>query len=894
MVMRTRLFAQSTLGLALILATPSVACAYSLGEIRVTSQLGEAFYAEIPLHLREGESVKDFLVALGNLEEYLVLELHRSPVTVQLDVKVRMDSRGPRVVLKSDSPIQEPFFNLLLKTTLGSGSHFRNFPIFLDMKSVKPVASPLPREPKVVATQEAPRADKGVRRKAREVAAAPVAPVNMASSGGDYGPVRPGENLLTIARQLQGYYPGIPEGQLAAAIWRRNQGAFARGNINALRAGVILNLPEAAEATKLSSRETREIMTQQYREWQGDGLSKTRPAPKESAKADAKPPAKAPAPPEEKPAPSGALPPGEARRHEEKTAQPTQQPKSEPPKPQAAAAPVVADKKVAFEQRVTMQEGDAAAKDKSGSVAVEAGKPVTAAAAPPTQKTAQDTTAASPGDAATAESMTLQLSKSLSRLETLEGELNKATNALNTSEKARTKLQSSLTALQQRMDQLEKEKTEADLKLQDMLLYGAGGLGVLVLGGILALFTRRRKPMVALASAAVPEPTPAPAPEPSSRRASHFGTAMAGVAVGAATVAIAADQETTLSQTRVATLDTLDDNDEVEELTPFSPEDYQEEDNLSPSHTESRASDEPELVAKPGQRVFGDQEEDSSWQTAMGIEESAPLDQNTADVDLDDIGNQMDLGNIQEDLDLDVFASRTVVGMGEGEDEQPLSFGDDLGEQGEELAGESIEGMMSLGAPPSSTVAESGNGIEELDFSTLDTFSRDNDQDQLELPAMGDDADHDVGGLFLPGASFDEEEDEQGTLEAIPLAPGPGLARQTPPIEEMDELESLDLESLGLGDEEEEPAISRKGPLVDLDLDSADMDDDLSLGNMDDALGSVARHGDGVKPIEVPAFDVVEMDFTDHAKPVKTETKPPVAGNYELDTLEFDLDEPKK
>ncbi|MBF0612187.1 MAG: hypothetical protein G8345_15980 [Magnetococcales bacterium] len=844
--MRTRFLAQSTLGLALLFATPSLSHAYSLGEIRVTSMLGEAFYAEIPLQLREGESIKEFGISLASQEEYTVLELHRSAATVQLDVKLRQDSRGNRIVLKSESPIQEPFFNLLLKTTVGSGAHFRNFPVFLDIKkSQAPEVGrePLQRKPAVV--QEVGPAGKNGRSRMQESqpVAAPVA------AGGDYGPVRQGETLLQIARQMRGNYPGVSDGQLAAAIWRRNPQAFNRGNINSLRAGAVLSMPSSDEAHKFTLQETREVLAQQNRQRQEEVVVRPQPVAKTTAKTE-KAPEKPVSPPVEDKRPSPALPAKETRRNEGKTAQTTEQPVAPASKPQ--------DKAPTFEQKVTLQAGDEAAS-----------KPTTGD---------KGTVAPAPTEEG-AESVSLQLSKSLSRLENLESKLNETSSALQNSEKARNKLQSSLTTLQQRLEQLEKEKAESEWSLEDLLLYAGGGLGVVVLGGMLALFSMRRKPKVQPVKAeAVSETSAAPAREEPSFNPMLAGVAAAGA--GAAAAGLAMDEEETITSHSRTMDQRQDDEDDV--IAPFNPSEYQEqeEEEQAPFASKPVTTSSEDLEQPfPNSDDLGNLAEDtgSSWQKALGVDEEAPADMGGADMDLDAMGG---------DLDLDQFASRTVAGLGGDEiaslDDQDGMMGDEGLDQGEDMGASAFESLLPFAPVSSSSGSRSGSGMEELDFSALDEFGEEN----AAANPLDADNEMDANSLFLPGATFDddihESEEEEGTLEARPISAGPGL------MMEEGGLESLDLASLGLEDDAPPPPAKAS---VDLDLDSISLGEEFSLGNLDEGVDG--KKADSLPSIDVPSFDVVEMDFPEEEAPKKS-APPPKAGEFELTTLDFDLEEDKK
>ncbi|MBF0340721.1 MAG: hypothetical protein HQL95_07120, partial [Magnetococcales bacterium] len=114
------------LALTLVLGTPGAASAFSLGEIRVSSTLGEPFSAQIPLLPGPGETGAEFLVTLASPEEYRMLELERPAAVADLTVKLTPGSEHPRLVtVKGTTRLQEPLFHLLIKGSTGRGSQVR-------------------------------------------------------------------------------------------------------------------------------------------------------------------------------------------------------------------------------------------------------------------------------------------------------------------------------------------------------------------------------------------------------------------------------------------------------------------------------------------------------------------------------------------------------------------------------------------------------------------------------------------------------------------------------------------------------------------------------------------------------------------------------------------------
>src|SRR5262249_47372205 len=61
------------------------------------------------------------------------------------------------------------------------------------------------------------------------------------ASGGEYGPVQPGETLSGIAQRIRP--PGMSTSRMLATLHAANPAAFIGGDVNRLRAGVRLQVP---------------------------------------------------------------------------------------------------------------------------------------------------------------------------------------------------------------------------------------------------------------------------------------------------------------------------------------------------------------------------------------------------------------------------------------------------------------------------------------------------------------------------------------------------------------------------------------------------------------------------------------------------------------------------
>ncbi|MBF0181560.1 MAG: hypothetical protein HQM03_16175 [Magnetococcales bacterium] len=224
--------------LALLGGAPRMADALSLGEMRVTSKLGEPLRAEIPLLLDREEESRDLGVFVAAPAEYRQMDLTRPPFVGEVTVKLTGEVGKPRKILvQTANAVRDPYFQLLLKTELGRGAHFRAYRVVLDLPA-RALVEPAPVTASVVAK---------------------------VASIARYGPVRAGETPLGIARKVAG--EGVGVHQALAAIWSANKGKFTGENLHGLPVGVELAIPGPDEMRRMSEADARALVKRHAEAW---------------------------------------------------------------------------------------------------------------------------------------------------------------------------------------------------------------------------------------------------------------------------------------------------------------------------------------------------------------------------------------------------------------------------------------------------------------------------------------------------------------------------------------------------------------------------------------------------------------------------------------------------
>lgn len=234
---------------AAIATLPFGSQAAGLGSINVFSGLGQPLRAEIELNATPQE-VQTLAARIAPVEAFRQANVSYSPVLT--DIRVSVESRGNRSVLKlsSDRPVNEPFVDLLLELNWASGRLLREYTFLLDPVQLQ--APPVVAAPRPAMGSAAPSATMRPETPVRERVAAPVA---------DRYQVKRGDTLRGIADKHRPQSVNLD--QMLIALFRENPAAFDEGNVNRLRAGAILQIPnESAAGAVEPAQARREIVAQ--------------------------------------------------------------------------------------------------------------------------------------------------------------------------------------------------------------------------------------------------------------------------------------------------------------------------------------------------------------------------------------------------------------------------------------------------------------------------------------------------------------------------------------------------------------------------------------------------------------------------------------------------------
>lgn len=261
--MRTFTFGKA-LAVALLLLMPLLAHAAGLGRLNVQSSLGQPLSAEIDLVAVRGDEASTLVAKLASPDDYQRANLQYNSAMSGLKLSIEKRSNGQSYIKVAGSrPVNEPFVDLLIELTWSGGKLVREYTALLDPPGYgQQAAQPAVAAPAPVATPES-----------RPIAAAPAAPAPKAApapaaanaGAQEYGPIAKGETLGKIAASLKPQ--GVSLEQMLVGLYRSNPDAFIKKNMNLVKSGKILRIPDAQELAAITQGEAMKEYRAQVADW---------------------------------------------------------------------------------------------------------------------------------------------------------------------------------------------------------------------------------------------------------------------------------------------------------------------------------------------------------------------------------------------------------------------------------------------------------------------------------------------------------------------------------------------------------------------------------------------------------------------------------------------------
>ena len=310
--------------LSTLLLSPALAQALGLGTLTTNSALNEPFDAKIQLLNASSEELQTLSVSLGGVDQFKNAGIERPFLLSSLKFEIIDDPAGSYLHITSQESIKEPFLNFLLEVNWAKGRLIREYTALLDppvfdtstrvvdttetaVSEPEPVvAVPVPSvqqsdnikieqlpdatlvseteiedrnivesgtaSPAVVADADLPEATV-VESVPVQVAQEPIEhqekiqretqPFSYEESS--YTTKR-GDSLWSIARRSRPDR-SVSMQQMMLSLLNSNPDAFINGNINALKTGQVLRVPEKSEVRQITKQEAIALVKEHNELW---------------------------------------------------------------------------------------------------------------------------------------------------------------------------------------------------------------------------------------------------------------------------------------------------------------------------------------------------------------------------------------------------------------------------------------------------------------------------------------------------------------------------------------------------------------------------------------------------------------------------------------------------
>ena len=288
---------------ALLLAAGN-AWALGLGQIEVKSRRNQPLLAEIPIISTTPGELEALQARLASPETFRRVGLAApSGAAANLQFSLGSDARGrPIIRVTTAAPVDQPVLNFLIEVDWGQGRLVREYSALVDAPrtasaplqpainapvvaapnvvqrpATQAPALPIPPQPEPIPATPVPAPAPADDAAPPSVAVAPLPPAQPAADAApaalpaarapaQYGPVKPGETLSKIVGVL-GLTGGYSLDQTMLALLRANPEAFLEDNINRIKRGAVLRVPDNEQIGGVGSDEAALVVREQMQQW---------------------------------------------------------------------------------------------------------------------------------------------------------------------------------------------------------------------------------------------------------------------------------------------------------------------------------------------------------------------------------------------------------------------------------------------------------------------------------------------------------------------------------------------------------------------------------------------------------------------------------------------------
>lgn len=273
MNMNSKISARALLAVASLAVSPA-AWSLGLGDASVESYLNQPLKAKIDLITQDSDDLASLTAKLASADDYELIGASLADIPVPVRFTIEDIDGDAYLSATSNLPVGNPVVRLIVEVNWASGRMLREYTLFLDPPTLADQAPPPPRidqrsqAPEPVAESAEPTTTTPAAEPAPAVSRPEPSQPARTPDGSEYGPVASGETLWGIARDWS-RDTGMSINKVMIAIQRENPEAFMNNNINLLKRGAILRMPQVSEVEQISSRDAYNEVVAQEEEFAG-------------------------------------------------------------------------------------------------------------------------------------------------------------------------------------------------------------------------------------------------------------------------------------------------------------------------------------------------------------------------------------------------------------------------------------------------------------------------------------------------------------------------------------------------------------------------------------------------------------------------------------------------
>jgi pilus assembly protein FimV len=260
---------------------PGLVQALGLGPITTQSYLNQPFSARIEIISATVSELDSLIAVPGDAKAFQRAGLEFTPDIKKLQFKVISIDEGEHYIqVSSQDPVRDPVLSFIVEARWNTGQMTRTYTVLLDppfyaamenrQSLAKKETRPLPeKSDHPVISEEPPRPGSG----SQTISAKAEVPVGSSASTHDWT-VAAGDTLWAIANNTRPD-SSISTDQMMLAIMQANPDAFINNNINNIKLGSTLHIPEIDKIQAIDKQEATDKVRKQYGQWKNEQVATT-------------------------------------------------------------------------------------------------------------------------------------------------------------------------------------------------------------------------------------------------------------------------------------------------------------------------------------------------------------------------------------------------------------------------------------------------------------------------------------------------------------------------------------------------------------------------------------------------------------------------------------------